>query len=192
MLAKWYLIINKLILTIEDPKLLSKADPALGEKRKFDQVEQDKENDGAKDLNSSSEKRTKTSEDPKADLSVSKSNTTAEVTEAATKPSVANDDDEEVIDTTKKSKNIESEEEKGETPAQFLSKAMEKAVEDAEGDEEGSQEFNMNKDDYDKLKEGDADSEEEVSLDEENEEDLANDDDFDADAYRTFCENEKS
>lgn len=170
----------------------------MGEKRKREEMEHDKENDGAQELNKSNEKRSKETEveDTSKLIEVNKK-VSPESNE--TKP-VEDDDEEEVIDTNnnknKKTEVITSEkrrvkpvdEEESKVEKGAIGEFIEEAV---VGGEDEENEYNMDEKDFEKLKEGDEESEEDkVSLDDESIGGLQEEDEFDLQAYLKFREQE--
>ena len=170
-------------------------------------MEQDKENDGATDLNSGSEKRAKPADeagDAKKEIQVNGKNAPTE--EEKVKQDA--DEEEEVIDTsnTKKKpdtgrelgkrvpkKPVEDVEEEKVAPGtltELIKNAASEEDDEGEGEEKGK-EFALEEEEYEKMKQGDEESEEDnVSLEEESIGELQNEDEdgFDLNDYMKFRE----
>ena len=160
----------------------------------MDQVEDEKnkENNGVKDLNTG--KRAKSGETPDSNKPV---DLTKKETSASSVPKPA-EEEEEVIDTSTKTKKTDTDgkripkpvEEEGKEETKVQVGTIKEMVNDAASVEEADKdenEFNMD----DKLKEGDIESDEDkVSLEEENIDELQNEEEFDVEAYLKFRQKE--
>ena len=194
---------------LEHTPVDTKTDAKLGEKRKLGQMEQDKENDGATELNSGSEKRAKPAEeagDAKKEIQLNGK----KAPEEEEKVRQGDDEEEEVIDTSNTKKKLDTERQLGKrvpkkptedveeekvapgTLSELIVKAAEEEDEDGE-DEDKGKEFALEEEEYEKMKQGDEESEEDnVSLEEESIGELQNEDDggFDLNDYLKFREQE--
>ena len=181
-----------------------KESASLGVKRKLEEIETDKENDGGKELNAAEKRENLEGGKPDGEKEICLQHKSGS---DSTKVKPEDEDDEELIDTkTNKKQNlvtdqkrvpkpVTDEEEKEETKGELegtIKGEVDKAVKnEAEGDqEEKGEDFLMEQGEFEKIKEGDhTDEEDQVSLEEESIGNLQDEDKIDLDDYLKKREN---